>query len=173
MSSRHLCRSIAMQSLYEWDFYDQEEPLEKDDRRERLKKLRKKYNVAYKCPRCDKILNKDQDIKFYKMVGMCLGCKVNEDTQMKIDGTFDEYQYNFMYNNLMAFLENAERDVVDVQNLLADAQYVNQDGTIEKWDLPYTTEEMQEKIKNDFESLKNDLLKRYKEYLQEIGKNKE
>ena len=29
MSSRHLCRSIAMQSLYEWDFYDQEEPLEK------------------------------------------------------------------------------------------------------------------------------------------------
>lgn len=29
MSSRHLCRSIAMQSLYEWDFYGKEEPLEK------------------------------------------------------------------------------------------------------------------------------------------------
>ncbi|MEF8847057.1 MAG: transcription antitermination factor NusB [Candidatus Paceibacterota bacterium] len=29
MSSRHLCRSIAMQSLYEWDFYGKEESLEK------------------------------------------------------------------------------------------------------------------------------------------------
>ncbi|KXB08447.1 transcription termination factor [candidate division MSBL1 archaeon SCGC-AAA382N08] len=29
MSSRHLCRSIAMQSLYEWDFYDREHSLEK------------------------------------------------------------------------------------------------------------------------------------------------
>lgn len=29
MSSRHLCRSIAMQSLYEWDFYDKEYDLEK------------------------------------------------------------------------------------------------------------------------------------------------
>ncbi len=29
MSSRHLCRSIAMQSLYEWDFYGKEQPLEK------------------------------------------------------------------------------------------------------------------------------------------------
>lgn len=27
MSSRHLCRSIAMQSLYEWDFYEKEESL--------------------------------------------------------------------------------------------------------------------------------------------------
>lgn len=29
MSSRHLCRSIAMQSLYEWDFYQQKADLEK------------------------------------------------------------------------------------------------------------------------------------------------
>jgi len=28
MSSRHLARSIAMQSLYEWDFYDEERSLE-------------------------------------------------------------------------------------------------------------------------------------------------
>ncbi len=27
MSSRHLCRSIAMQSLYEWDFYNQKADL--------------------------------------------------------------------------------------------------------------------------------------------------
>lgn len=29
MSSRHLCRSIAMQSLYEWDFYEKNVDLEK------------------------------------------------------------------------------------------------------------------------------------------------
>lgn len=29
MSSRHLSRSIAMQSLYEWDFFDQKEDLKK------------------------------------------------------------------------------------------------------------------------------------------------
>lgn len=29
MSSRHLCRSIAMQSLYEWDFYNQKPDLKK------------------------------------------------------------------------------------------------------------------------------------------------
>lgn len=29
MGSRHLCRSIVMQSLYEWDFYNKEKKLEK------------------------------------------------------------------------------------------------------------------------------------------------
>lgn len=29
MGSRHLCRSIVMQSLYEWDFYNKEKDLEK------------------------------------------------------------------------------------------------------------------------------------------------
>ncbi len=37
MSSRHLCRSIAMQSLYEWDFYDKEYILDfLESRREQL-----------------------------------------------------------------------------------------------------------------------------------------
>jgi transcription elongation factor Elf1 len=143
----------------------------KEERRNRLKKLRQQYNVAYKCPRCGKILNTNQDIKFYKLTGMCFDCKIEEDTKMIIDGTFKEYEFQFMYNNLIAFLNNTEKNIVNLQDLVSDAQYVNQDGSVEKWNVPYTEEEFKNKIKTNFESLKSDLLKRYKEYLNDI-KNK-
>lgn len=143
---------------------------ERKKKQERLKELRKKYNTL-KCPVCGNLLSRPQDKKFVRMTGKCMSCKIEEDTSMKLEGTFEEYQFNFMYNNLLAFLNNAEKDIDVLKRALSDAEYVNDDGSVEKWELPYSKEEMEQKIEDDFESFKNDLLERYKEYLNKI-KNK-
>lgn len=142
------------------------------ERQKRFKDLRKKYNKRSVCPECGKVLNTWQDLKFLKMTNMCMNCKIKEDTQLIIEDKFEEYEYNFMYNNLIHFLNDAEKDVSILKDIFSKAQYINEDGSIEEWNLPYTPEEMQEKVETDFIKLKEDLLKRYEEYLSEI-KNRE
>lgn len=148
-----------------------EEVKQKQKKQERLKELRKKYNFLYKCPNCKKLIKHPNDKKFVKMTGKCMDCKVKEDTSMKLEGTFTDYEFTFMYNNLLSFLRDAEKDVDILKKALSDAEYVNEDGSIEEWELPYSKEEMEQKIENDFENFKNDLLQRYEEYLNNI-KNK-
>lgn len=171
LQGEHKSQTRKVISLSDSDKQKEKKEEVKDTRADKFRKLRDKYNVKTKCPECGKLLTKWQDIKFVKMTNKCFSCKVNEDTELIIEDRFDEYQYNFMYNNLTKFLDDARKDVDILKDIFSKAEYVNEDGTVEEWDIPYSVDEMKDKIENDFVKLKEDLLKMYSDYLNDI-KNK-
>lgn len=77
------------------------------------------------------------DEKFFNKTGKCYDCVIEEETQMKIDGTFDTYEKIKVIQNQYSFLKELklkiEESIAWSENKDNKLEYMNEDGTIEKW----------------------------------------
>lgn len=95
------------------------------------------------CPKCQVVMNKKLDNKMYWLHQMCFDCTVEMETQLRIQGKWEEYERNKIKENLRSYVKDTEQQVkeekekldsgttaVDVINeQLASIDY-------EKWKLP-------------------------------------
>jgi hypothetical protein len=65
-----------------------------------------------------------------------------------------------MRKNIEAWLKDAYAEVEAIKTLLTKAEFVNSDGTVEKWDSPWKDkeQELDELLEKDFQQVKAQLL---------------
>jgi hypothetical protein len=86
--------------------------------------------------------------------------------QMKIDGTYGEYERKKKLENAKAWLTQAELEK-DTIKLAMKARFVNEDGSLEDWD-GGSWEEIEEKIETEFQNFKETFIQKLETDSEEI-----
>jgi hypothetical protein len=77
------------------------------------------------------------DEKVFLKTGKCYECVIKEETQMRLDGTFDSYEKIKVIKNQRSFLkelkEKIEQSINWLKNPEKKLEYVNEDGTTDIW----------------------------------------
>jgi hypothetical protein len=142
----------------------------------KLNKVRTELNSELECPSCEQAMTKRLDRKYFLLNGMCMDCSIEYENKLKYSGDYEEYERKKMLGNLKGWIRDAEREKDMLKHEISKNMIMQEDGTQEKINLPYSPSEMMEKIDKDFEKLKLDLLTKYdatEEELREFGIEKE
>jgi hypothetical protein len=142
------------------------------DRAERMAEIRKYLDGASKCPECNEKMNKRLDKKYYNIHKMCMECSVKLETKMRYEGTWESYEKEKVLANVKGWLKDAEIEKDILIEQIGKDSYVNSDGKLEKWELPYDVKEQQKRIEKGFVEFKKNLLTKYgatEEELEQFG----
>ena len=124
----------------------------------------KSYMLPKVCPKCNNDMKDNRyNRKMWKVHKMCFDCVIEMEHEHRLNGTFDEYARNLMRPNIEAWLEDARAEMTAIKELLTKAEFVNGDGTVEKWDSPWIgkEKELDEILEKDFQNIKAQLLGEY------------
>ena len=127
----------------------------------KLSKLREELTKFPKCKKdiCTCTNPKRNDIYMKGIHGMCFDCVIEMEHQMRIDGTYEEYERKKIYANMTSWLKKAEIEKEALKTALK-AKFVNEDGSIEEWN-EMSWEDVEKKIDNEFRLFKENYLKKW------------
>ena len=139
----------------------------------KFQKLRKELKKFPNCKEgCDSYLDPGHaDLKMKAYHGMCLDCVVEMEHKLKMEGKYEEYEKKKMLANAKAWLRQAEFEK-DVLKHSVQAQFINEDGSIEKWG-GLNEDEVIERIENGFEKFKKDFIDKLNTELKETDDKSE
>jgi hypothetical protein len=107
---------------------------------------------------CSKIKFGYTDKKLIKKTGYCVDCLIDREAIIKGDGLWIEYSQYRMAQNMISHgnevllqLDQALRDVKE------EYEIVNEDGSIEKWKMEKSVDEIKGEINADISKLHNEL----------------
>ncbi len=100
------------------------------------------------------------DERFRNKFGRCSECQFKLESEMKLNGTYKEYERGQMLKNANAFFKQADKEIEIVYNdLVSDSYYANVDGATEKWEGDM---KMAEDIKREYTEYKEIVLDKLK-----------
>ncbi len=106
------------------------------------------------CPKCSSIMKHENDKKMYGIYGHCFSCQIKEETEMKINGTYVEFEKSKLRQNLISIADEIEEELVDmVHNPISS--YVTEAGDSENWVGDVNNEEAIAKVKEIAKKLRN------------------
>jgi hypothetical protein len=126
-----------------------------------VRNVLKTYMMPKVCPKCSKeIKDNKYNRKMWNIHKMCFDCVIEMEHEHKINGTFDEYARGLMRPNIESWLKDAKAEMEGIKALLTKAEFVNGDGTVEKWESPWLgkEDELNNILETNFENLKKYLL---------------
>jgi hypothetical protein len=86
-------------------------------------------------PECTCTVPTRLDEKFRVLEGKCFDCHIEYETQLKIEGKFNDYAKNIILNNAKAYFKDTDAQFEDVKKeLRSGVSYGHGDGSIEKWE---------------------------------------
>lgn len=98
------------------------------------------------------------DKKLISKTGYCAGCLAKRELQIRLDGLWKEYEVYKLATNM---LEHGKEILAQLQQAYDDAkqeyEYVNEDGTLEKWSMERDVEELKAEILVDITETKEKL----------------
>lgn len=78
------------------------------------------------CPKCKHVMNKPLDTKMYWLHNMCMDCVAIMETQLRIEGKWEEYQRNKIKENIRSYIKDTEQQVEEQKrNLRSETTVVN------------------------------------------------
>ena len=110
--------------------------IDNEDHWKFLVELRKSMEVPKNCPKCNREMkNNHLNKKFWRLYKQCFDCTIEEHTRMKIDGRWTNFEETKLLENERDYYKDILAMMKDyIKNELKEVnQYVNEDGTIEKW----------------------------------------
>jgi len=113
------------------------------------------------CPKCNNEMKDNQyNKKMWKVHKMCFDCVIDMEHEHRLNGTYEQYEKYLMRKNIEAWLIDARAEMGAIKELLTKAEFVNSDGTVEKWDSPWKgkEQELEELLERDFQKVKSQLL---------------
>ena len=113
------------------------------------------------CPKCNNEMKDNQyNKKMWKVHKMCFDCVIDMEHEHRLNGTYEQYEKDLMRKNIEAWLKDARAEMEAIKELLTKAEFVNSDGTVEKWDSPWKgkEQELEELLERDFQKVKAQLL---------------
>lgn len=113
------------------------------------------------CPVCDKAMSHRLDTKYWTIRGKCMDCVIKDETEMRRNGTWKQYEQEKVKANYIAYLKDKIQELTHLHETVSAPEVVHADGErilmIEKWnvDIP----KIKEDILNDLSGLKELLQK--------------
>ena len=112
---------------------------------------------ANDCDVTTKFSNSDK--KLISKTGYCSGCLAKREFQIKQDGLWEAYEQYKIYSNMAAYgtdvLEKWNQALNEVSNI---HEYVNDDGSVEKWSSNEDVQTLKAQIEADIENGKKELI---------------
>lgn len=62
--------------------------------------------TPYWCPRCTKPLNHRFDVKFWRIRGYCMDCVIKDETELRRQGKWEEYERKVLLRNYIAEVQD-------------------------------------------------------------------
>lgn len=84
------------------------------------------------CPNCSNSLKTEYDKKMYRIHSKCLNCVVKYETQLKIEGKYEEYAEKIIKGNINYYLNDYEQVLNELENSPM-GNFISEDGVVEKW----------------------------------------
>ena len=139
---------------------------ESGDQISRLSDVMKEARMPMFCPKCDVIMKKRLDNKFWNMYGHCFDCQIKIENKMRIDGTYEEWEKNKVKQNKISFIKEQIQAIEEWKDMKAP-EFFNNVGVNEpmlekeKWDIDVEkikkeAEEAIEKFTEELEKLENE-----------------
>ena len=130
----------------------------------KLSELRKELREFPNCNRENGSCNCTEpgvaDLKMKAIHGMGLNCVVEMEHKLKLEGKYEEYERKKLLANAENWLKQAELEK-EVLKTTLKASFVNEDGSIEKWN-GMTEKEVEEKIDKEFETFRENFIGKLK-----------
>ena len=117
------------------------------------------------CPKCDKSATR-WDKQFISSEGKCHDCIVKEETLMHCEGyvkneaIYENWEREKIKNNVNSFLKDAAKDVEMLKQQFTKAEYVNSNGTVDKWVLPESVDSIEQGLDKQFDKFKEGLVEK-------------
>jgi hypothetical protein len=89
--------------------------------------------VPLLCPKCSKPMKHHLDKKMYGIHQMCLYCVTDMESELKMQGKYEEYEQNMIRKNALYFADNVSSGLDQFLDDLINETYVMEDGTIQNW----------------------------------------
>jgi len=91
------------------------------------------------CPKCNSNMYGNEERlnkKFWKINKTCFDCVIVEETKLRAEGKYKDYEREKLYNNAEAFFKDADKEVDVLKAALVDKlKFVqNADGDVEEFD---------------------------------------
>ena len=133
------------------------------DKISRLSDVMKEARMPMFCPKCDVIMKKRLDNKFWNMYGHCFDCQIKIENKMRIDGTYEAWEKEKIKQNKISFIKEQIQAIEEWRNTKAPTWFNNVGVNTpeleeEKWDIDV------EKIKQEAD----DALEKYNEALEKL-----
>ena len=139
---------------------------ESGDKISRLSDVMKEARMPMFCPKCDVIMKKRLDDKFWRMYNHCFDCQIKIENKMRIDGTYEEWEKNKVKQNKISFIKEQIQAIEEWKDMKAP-EFFNNVGVNEpmlekeKWDIDVEkikkeAEEAIEKFTEELEKLENE-----------------
>lgn len=112
-------------------------------------KIREYLQEKNKCQNstCKTIKKTDNDIRFIQNGGFCMTCTAERETVLRVEGLFVPYQNYKIWTKMIVYgkqkLDELKHSLSEVKK---EYEYVNEDGTVEKWKLPKSVDEVKSEI---------------------------
>lgn len=116
---------------------------------EALQEIREYIQKKHECksPTCNTIKKSNADRKLIQKTNYCVNCLASMETEIRAKGFWKEYEEYKVTTNMLVYgkkkLEELKQALLDVKPYY---EYVNEDGSTEKWELPKSVEETKSEI---------------------------
>lgn len=123
------------------------------------------------CPRCSMPMNHRFDRKFYYLRGHCFNCNVELEGEMRLNGTWEEFEKRTTRENEKAFLRDKIQEHMEYIRTFKEPQLHFSDG---RWEKLATVEDFRgifESLEKDIEFMLNRLEQIRKEEEEESNEN--
>ena len=155
--------------------YDKEfsEKMAKEREQERkesesFSKMMASVRMPLFCPKCQSVMTKRLDKKFWmKGFKKCFNCVTEDEHKIRLKGpeAWKEYENKKMKANALAWLKDEEQVFNEWKKMtLAPKEIVHEDGRLEKWDSNSKegNKKFVKKMEKEFKAMKKEVLKVFK-----------
>ncbi len=98
-----------------------------------LTDIMKEARMPWFCPKCDKIMKKRVDDKYWLRYKMCLDCWSVKETKMKIDGTWQEYEDEQDKLFRLSRAKEIRAELVGYLSMVKGQDIAQESGDLERW----------------------------------------
>lgn len=113
------------------------------------------------CPKCNKPMNHRFDLKFWRIRGECMDCVVKEETEIRKQGRWEEYERKLMLRNYIAEVRDKITELQSYYDTFTKPEYILADEhekrilMVEQWDVDVN--KVKSDLLKDIEMLKENL----------------
>lgn len=101
---------------------------------------------------CDTIKYSNADKKLIRKTGMCVTCLRKFEQGLKDDGTYPFYEDYKITNNQLSYVIDLKAQFEEGLRAVSQTmEFINEDGTIQKWHYDIDVEKVKEDLQNDID----------------------
>jgi hypothetical protein len=98
----------------------------------KLDEAKKAVTIPLFCPSCNLLMKKHLDKRFFIQFKRCLDCQINFETELKLEGLWEQYNDVFIEDNVDNLIKEFEIWFEEELNA-SNESYITEAGDIETW----------------------------------------